>query len=333
MAGKVAAACVLAVLAWCVDARPLLGAQAGAGPRGVEAVHVQGKIWMLVTPDGNLALQVGEEGALLVDTGKSGTSDAVKAAIRQVTTQPLRWVINTSAGPTRIGNNAAFGQSAGADVNAARVPGPEIIAREAVLIHMSKSNYPVDAWPTDAYLERERTFRFNGEAIEIVHQPSAYSDGDSIVLFRGSDVIVAGEIYSTRRFPLVDREHGGTVEGALAGLNRILDIAVPAVVVNSFAEGGTLVIPGSGRLSGPGRRHRISRHGAHRRRPDGEPGEDAAQSGAGEGRAHRRGCRGTPWRAGCTAAASVLSCRPRPTRARRTRRARLAAPSRSSQRT
>jgi len=247
--GRVAAACVLGVLAWGAEVRPLLGAQAGAGPRGVEAVHVQGKIWMIVTPDGNLALQVGEEGALLVDTGKSGTSDAVKAAIRQVTTQPLRWVINTSAGPNRVGNNAAFGQSAGADVNAARVPGPEIIAREAVLIQMSKSKYPVDAWPTDAYLERERKFRFNGEAIEIVHQPSAYSDGDSIVYFRGSDVIVAGEIYSTRRFPLVDREHGGTVEGVLAGLNRILDIAVPAVVVNSFAEGGTLVIPGSGRLS------------------------------------------------------------------------------------
>jgi cyclase len=247
---KVAAACVLGVLAWCVvEARPLVGAQAGAGPRGVEAVHVQGKIWMLVTPDGNLALQVGEEGALLVDTGKSGTSDAVKAAIRQVTPRPLRYVINTSAGPTRIGNNAAFGQSAGADVNAARVPGPEIIAREAVLIQMSKANYPVDAWPTDAYLERERKFRFNGEAIEIVHQPSAYSDGDSLVYFRGSDVIVAGEIYSTRRFPLVDREHGGTVEGVLAGLNRILDIAVPEVVVNNFAEGGTLVIPGGGRLS------------------------------------------------------------------------------------
>ena len=249
MEGKVAAACVLGVLAWSAQARPLLGAQAGADRGGVQAVHVQGKIWMLVTPDGNLALQVGEEGALLVDTGRSGTSDAVKAAIRQVTTQPLRWVINTSAGPTRIGNNAAFGQSAGADVNAARVPGPEIIAREAVLIQMSKANHPADAWPTDAYLERERKFRFNGEAIEIVHQPSAYSDGDSLVYFRGSDVVVAGEIYSTRRFPLVDREHGGTVEGVLAGLNRIVDIAVPNVVVNNFAEGGTLVIPGSGRLS------------------------------------------------------------------------------------
>jgi hypothetical protein len=96
---------------------------------------------------------------------------------------------------------------------------------------------------------KERSIRYNGEAIDIIHIPNAYSDADSLVYFRRSDVIVAGEIYSTKRFPLIDRDHGGTVAGVLDGLNRILEITVPEVVVESFAEGGTLVIPGSGRIS------------------------------------------------------------------------------------
>jgi glyoxylase-like metal-dependent hydrolase (beta-lactamase superfamily II) len=205
---------------------------------------------MLVTPDGNLALQAGPEGALLVDTGRRGISEAVLAAIRQITTQPVRYIINTSAGPTAIGGNDAFGSLAGGATNRqGSGPTPAIIAHEAVLSRMSAAAAPAAGWPTEGYIERVRNIRFNGESIDIVHQPSAYSDADTIVYFRRSDVIVSGEIYSTRRFPLVDREHGGTVEGVLAGLNRMLDIAVPDIVVDSFAEGGTLVIPGGGRLS------------------------------------------------------------------------------------
>ena len=246
----VAATCVLGVVGWCDFAQRVLTAQAGTDPGTIQAVHVQGNVWMLVTPDGNLALQVGEEGALLVDTGRTGTSDAVLAAIHQVTTRPLRFIVNTSARPNRIGNNAAFRMST-VDVIDEQPSGlvPEIIAREGVLLRMNQEDYPVAGWPTDAYLEPDRSIRFNGEPIDIIYQPSAYSDGDSLVYFRRSDVIVSGEIYSTERFPLVDREHGGTVEGVLAGLNRIVDITVPYVVAGEFAEGGTLVIPGSGRLS------------------------------------------------------------------------------------
>ncbi|MEQ1575667.1 MAG: hypothetical protein ABL993_15615, partial [Vicinamibacterales bacterium] len=243
-----AALCVLSLLALCVTVRPLLGAQAGQPPTGVQTLHVRENIWMLVTPDGNLALQVGPEGALLVDTGRNGTSDAVLAAIRHITTRPLRYIINTSAGPSRIGNNVAFGLLAGgATDRRGSGPIPAIIAHESVLARMSAPSaqnaaaYPVAGWPSDAYAARERSIRYNGEAIDIIHQPSAYSDGDSIVYFRRSDVIVSGEIFSTKRFPLVDREHGGTVKGVLAGLNRMLDIAVPEVVVENFAEGGTLV--------------------------------------------------------------------------------------------
>lgn len=210
---------------------------------------------MLVTPDGNLALQIGSEGALLVDTGRRGTSDAVLAAIRQITPLPLRYIINTSAGPTAVGNNPVLGGlKGGATDRRGSGPTPSIIGQENVLAHLSTPGaqgaeaFPAVSWPSDSYLGRKRSIRYNGEAIDIIHQPSAYSDADSIVYFRGSDVVVAGEIFSTRRFPLVDRAHGGTVTGVLAGLNAMEDVAVPAVIVESFNEDGTLIIPGSGRL-------------------------------------------------------------------------------------
>jgi glyoxylase-like metal-dependent hydrolase (beta-lactamase superfamily II) len=247
----------LALLSVFVALRPLAMAQAAQpSSGGITPVHVHENVWMLVTPDGNLALQVGEEGALLVDTGRTGTSEAVLQAIRQVTTQPLRYIINTSAGPIQTGNNIEFGKLlGGATDHRGRGPTPAIIAHEAVLKHMSEpgahggQNFPAVSWPSDAYAVKQRSIRYNGEAIDIIHLPNAYSDGDSLVYFRRSDVVVTGEIYSTKRFPLVDRARGGTVKGVLDGLNRVLDITVPAVVAESFAEGGTLVIPATGRLS------------------------------------------------------------------------------------
>jgi cyclase len=246
---------MVAIAALWISGQPMLGAQADETVAGIHIVHVQGNVWMLVTPDGNLALQVGSEGALLVDTGRGGTSDAVLAAIRRITPLPLRYIVNTSAGPTEVGNNGVLGGlKGGATDRRGPGPPPAIIGQENVVAHLSMPGadgnpaFPAVSWPTDPYAGRKRSIRYNGEAIDIIHQPNAYSDADSIVYFRRSDVIVSGEIFSTKRFPLVDRAHGGTVTGVLAGLNTMLDIAVPAVIVESFDEDGTLIIPGSGRL-------------------------------------------------------------------------------------
>jgi glyoxylase-like metal-dependent hydrolase (beta-lactamase superfamily II) len=228
-----------------------LYAQAEPSAAAIRTYQVRPNLWMLITADGNLALQVGTEGALLVDTGRGGTSDAVLAAIRQITKQPLRYIINTSAGPMQIGNNAVLGAlKGGATDGQGKGPTPAIIANEAVLAHMNEPGVklPALAWPSDAYAARKRSIRYNGEAIDIIHAPSAYSDSDSIVYFRRSDVIVAGEIFSTNRYPLIDPKRGGTVAGVLAGLNQMLDIAVPDVIVENYNEDGTLIIPGSGRL-------------------------------------------------------------------------------------
>jgi glyoxylase-like metal-dependent hydrolase (beta-lactamase superfamily II) len=89
--------------------------------------------------------------------------------------------------------------------------------------------------------------RLNGEAIEVFREPAAHTDGDSIVFFRGSDVVIAGDIIDTRHFPVIDLARGGSIEGEIAALNRLVDLAVPSVPL-VFREGGTMVITGHGRL-------------------------------------------------------------------------------------
>jgi cyclase len=102
---------------------------------------------------------------------------------------------------------------------------------------------PSGAWPTLTFLD-EKSFAFNGEAIQIIAEKNAHTDGDSIVLFRGSNVIAAGDIFLTTGYPVIDLERGGSIEGEVKALNHILDLTVP----RSMQEGGTMVIPGHGRL-------------------------------------------------------------------------------------
>ena len=109
-----------------------------------------------------------------------------------------------------------------------------------------RAHPPSAAWPTDTY---HRSFfklseYLNGEAILAYHEPRAHTDGDSIVFFRHSEVIAAGNIFSTVGYPVIDLEKGGSVQGILDALNRILDITAPEF--NN--QGGTLVIPGHGRI-------------------------------------------------------------------------------------
>jgi glyoxylase-like metal-dependent hydrolase (beta-lactamase superfamily II) len=86
---------------------------------------------------------------------------------------------------------------------------------------------------------------FNGEGVHMIHQPSAHTDGDSFVYFRGSDVIAAGDIFLTNSYPIIDLASGGSINGTIEALNNILDMAIPEFRL----EGGTLIVPGHGRLS------------------------------------------------------------------------------------
>jgi glyoxylase-like metal-dependent hydrolase (beta-lactamase superfamily II) len=125
-----------------------------------------------------------------------------------------------------------------------------IIAHVNVLQRMSgpsgsEAPTPSGAWPSDTYFTSEWALFVNNEAIQLLHVPSAHTDGDTMVFFRRSDVISTGDIFNTTGYPQFDPEQGGSIEGILDGLNRILEIAIPG----ENQEGGTAVIPGHGRIS------------------------------------------------------------------------------------
>jgi glyoxylase-like metal-dependent hydrolase (beta-lactamase superfamily II) len=206
----------------------------------IATVHVQGNIYMLVGAGGNVAVQIGDEGVLVVDTGATASREKVLAAIRKLSTKPIRWMINTSADADHTGGNETVSQ-AGMTVNGNPA---DIIAHEAVLARMTETNRPITERPLKTYFEDGRDFSFNGEAILLYHF-NGHTAGDSLVYFRGSDVVVTGDLFLTTTFPTIDLEAGGSVDGLIAGLNKTLDITVPKYL----QEGGTYVIPGHGRIS------------------------------------------------------------------------------------
>lgn len=207
----------------------------------IDTFHVQGNVYMLAGASSNVAVQVGDDGIIVVDTGSRETGEEILSAIRALSDKPIRWVINTSADRDHTGGNEIISQ-AGITVNGNPAA---IVAHENVLTRMSIEDRPVTEWPLNSFFESQRDFYFNGEAVFLYHIPSAHTDGDILVYFRGSDVLVTGDIFVTTHFPVIELESGGGIEGFIEGLNRALDITVPAWL----QEGGTYVIPGHGRVS------------------------------------------------------------------------------------
>src|SRR5712691_10668243 len=219
----------------------------------VHVLHVQANVYMLVGAGGNITLQVGDEGVLLVDTSFEQMSDKVVAAIRSLSDKPIRYIINTHAHPDHVGGNAPIAKSgatiAGGNMGVGANTGASILAHENVLNRMTaptgqQAPTPAAAWPTDTYFTKKKELFFNGEAIEIIHQPAAHTDGDSLVFFRRSDVLSSGDLFGTITYPVIDLERGGNIQGIVDALNTILDITIP----KDKQEGGTYVIPGHGRL-------------------------------------------------------------------------------------
>jgi cyclase len=206
----------------------------------IESYHVQGNVYLLLGAGGNVAVQVGADGVLVVDTGARASREALLAAIRRLSDGPIRWIINTGADPEHSGGNEAISQ-AGMTVNGNPAA---IVSHENVLARMTAADRPVTEMPLNTFFESGRDFFFNGEAIFLYHAPSR-DDGNIFVYFRGSDVLVAGDLFVTaQQYPVIDVEAGGTIDGYIDGLNAMLDIAVPA----NLQEGGTYVIPGHGRI-------------------------------------------------------------------------------------
>ena len=214
---------------------------------------VRDGIYMIVGAGGNTTVQVGDDGVLVVDTKLATASDALLAAIKTISDAPIRYVVNTHWHPDHVGSNEAVAKSgstiAGGNVSGAIADageGAAVIAHENVLVRMSgqETPPPFDAWPTVTLFTPQKDVFFNGEAVQILHQPAAHTDGDSLVFFRRSDVVSTGDIFTTTGYPVIRPEDGGGIDGVVVALNRIIELTVP----EEKQEGGTLVIPGHGRL-------------------------------------------------------------------------------------
>jgi len=219
----------------------------------VRVLAVRPNIHMLSSVDGNVTVQIGKDGVLLVDTPTQALAPQVLVEIRKLSPAPIRYVVNTSDDPDHASGNAAIAAT-GAGGGGPNAPnrlvavgsaqGMSILAHERVLDRMSASVAQAGL-PTLTYDQPIKDFSLNGEAIIVYHVPAAHTDGDSIVMFRASDVVSAGDLFAIDRYPMIDVEKGGSVKGVIEGLNLILQLTVP----EAFQEGGTRVIPGHGRLS------------------------------------------------------------------------------------
>jgi glyoxylase-like metal-dependent hydrolase (beta-lactamase superfamily II) len=251
------AICVAAAIAAAVITRVPVRAQAGAAPAALYEMPVQGSVHAIVGAGSNVAVQVGDLGPIIVDTGTAARADALLVSIKRLTPRPVRYIINTHSHPDHVGGNEKIG-AAGmptsgrgvSQVGAGLGARAEIIAHEETLNRMSapagaQAPTPVVAWPTQTFSGRRKDFFYNGEGVQVVHLPSAHTDGDSVVFFRRSDVIVAGDVYSTVSYPMIDVQRGGSIAGVLDGLNQLLDL----VVSGEKTEAGTMIVPGHGRIS------------------------------------------------------------------------------------
>ena len=221
----------------------------------VRVLKVRGDVSVIQTPGGNITVLTFPQGVTLVDTGRAEDADAVLQAIRTLSKQPIRYIINTSADPGHAGGNAKLAplgiQVTGGNVaGQIGTDGAEVIAHENVLERMSARNakpaVPAAAWPQTTYHTDsiKLSTLYHGDGIQVFYAPNAHTDGDSIVWFRHNDVIAAGDVFSTVAYPSIDVDRGGSVNGVVDGLNKILDIAFP----DFRSEGGTLIIPGHGRI-------------------------------------------------------------------------------------
>ena len=242
----------------CAGTVAMLAAQATPD---LEVLQVRPNVYMLAGAGGNITVQVGEDGAVVVDAGNAAAAAGVVAAIRKLSEAPIRYVINTGPDPDHVGGNAAiakagqtlfFQRSIGLPNDFLGAGAASILAVENVLTRMSgvapgTQAFPTDAWPTETFDYARKYMYLNGEGIEVLHQPAAHTDGDAIVFFRRSDVVVAGDIVDVDRFPAIDVARGGTIQGEIDALNRIITLAIPSVPIVS-REAGTIVIPGHGRV-------------------------------------------------------------------------------------
>lgn len=229
-------------------------AQAQPDDSELSLLHVQGNVYMLHGDEANIGVQIGTDGVMLVNAMGSGLAEQIITIIGEVTRAPIRYIINTSADLHHTGGNAelaALGMFGSTPALApGEAPGATLVAQENVMLRLFELNaerrnpFPYAGIPRSVYILPFKDIFFNDEPVFIIHEPNAHTNGDSIVLFRKSDSIAVGDLFTPHKYPVIDIEQGGSVRGLIRALNHILDLAVP----RRLQDGGTRIIPGSGRL-------------------------------------------------------------------------------------
>lgn len=237
-------------------------AQNAAAAADLEVVQLRDNFYVIGGAGGNIVVQIGPQGVILVDSGSTAMADDVLAAIRRITPLPIRYIINTSMDPDHTGGNevlskaglsilpgaVAAGAGLGDDV-LANFGYASIFAHENVLTRMTDADPPIPSafLPTKTFFYRMYSMYLNGEGIQIIHQPNAHTDGDVVVFFRRGDVIATGDLIDTTRFPFIDVERGGTLQGVLDGLNRLMGMSIHNVPLLWYPD-RTLLVPGHGHV-------------------------------------------------------------------------------------
>jgi glyoxylase-like metal-dependent hydrolase (beta-lactamase superfamily II) len=225
----------------------------------VHSLQVRDNLYMLVGAGGNITMQLGGDGILLVDTQYAPLAQKILSEIRKISDKPIRVIVNTHHHGDHVGGNSNL-RAAGSTVSGGNMAGAitdagvgaAIIAHENVLLRLSALTgaqaVPSGGLPTSTYFDAKKELYYNGEGIEIQHLPAAHTDSDSIVFFRKSDVISAGDVFVTTSYPVIDIAGGGSYQGIIKALDRLVDLIIPVY----GQDGGTLVIPGHGRLANLG---------------------------------------------------------------------------------
>ncbi len=229
----------------------------------LDVVRVRPNFYMIAGAGGNIGVQIGSDGIVLVNAGTEAASGQVLAALRKLTPLPIRYVIDTNAEADFVGGNGKLAKAGrtiftnvlgNQDVANAMTNGgaAAILAHDSILRRMSSptgkaSPFPDDALPTEAFYPKRYTLRMNDEGIEVLYAPAAHSSSDSFVFFRGSDVVVAGDVLDKTRFPVIDIANGGSIQGEIDALNKLIELAI-APTPFIYKGVGTYVIPGHGRL-------------------------------------------------------------------------------------
>jgi glyoxylase-like metal-dependent hydrolase (beta-lactamase superfamily II) len=217
-----------------------LAPHAAVPATGVTSLHVAGQVWLIAAGNSNVAVQVGAEGVLVVNPGPEEMADAVLAEIDRIApAKRIRVIIATDDHAAHVGGTAKL--AVGRTPRAQRAA---VIAHENASLRIAAADLSDLHAPTDVFFRGTRELYFNDEPIQIIHVPAATSDGDVLVFFRESDVVVAGGVIEDLTYPVIHLDAGGTVNGTLAALNRVLDLTVAAW----RAQGGTMVIPNEGRI-------------------------------------------------------------------------------------